>query len=387
MVQAFGGGAMVPVGMALVGDLYPPHRRAAPLGAIAAVDTAGWVVGHLYGGILVRFWNWRTIFWLNLPVCLVTFILILARLRYAEPPRGARRMDWAGALLITASLVLLNLGLGASSEGSAPSTLTSRGALPPYSAPALAGALLFLAAFVWRQAHAPEPLIPLTLFRRGRLAAASLANLLIGISLFIAIANVPLFINTLVAQTPGQAAWDSGWMLSALTVPMALAAIPGGWLTQRLGYRPSAVAGLLLAVGGFALMTRWHASTPYAQMLPHLLLAGVGFGLTLAPVAAAVVNASPPDQRGTASALVILFRLIGMTIGVSGITTYDLHRADVLSARLLAEGADLAEMVHVGMRAAEQVIAETFLIAGAVCALALIPVLALRADPSHRREP
>jgi MFS family permease len=76
MIQAFGAGAMVPVGMALVGDLYPEGKRARLLGVIAAVDTAGWVVGHLYGGILVRFFNWRVIFWLNIPLCIISFILI-----------------------------------------------------------------------------------------------------------------------------------------------------------------------------------------------------------------------------------------------------------------------------------------------------------------------
>ena len=76
MLQAFGGGAMVPVGMAIAGDLYPPAGRARALGVIAAVDTAGWVVGHLYGGILTRFYDWRMIFWLNLPLCAAAFALI-----------------------------------------------------------------------------------------------------------------------------------------------------------------------------------------------------------------------------------------------------------------------------------------------------------------------
>jgi MFS family permease len=386
MIQAFGGGAMVPVGMALVGDLYPPDRRARPLGAIAAVDMAGWVVGHLYGGILVRFWNWRTIFWLNLPVCILAFLLILRRLRRLEQPRAPGRMDWPGAALITATLMLVNLGLGARSEPRGTSAFGEQAPLSPLAYPALAGAGLLMVVFVWRQRHAADPLIPLSLFSRPRVSSASLANYLIGFSLFVAIANVPLFINTLIAQTSEQGAWDSGWMLSALTVPMALAAVPGGWLAERLGYRAPALGGLLLAIGGFGLMSGWRASTLYGQMVPHLVLAGVGFGLTLAPVAAAVVNASPPGQRGTASALVILFRLIGMTTGVSSITTYGLHRADVLTDRLLPAGAGLAETVRIGVQVAERVIGETFWIAGAACALALIPVLTLRAGRPPRSE-
>ena len=98
----------------------------------------------------------------------------------------------------------------------------------------------------------------------------------------------------------------------------------------------------------------------------------------MAPIAAAVVNASPPDQRGTSSALVIIFRLIGMTIGVSSITTYDLLRVDALSGQLLSGVSDLSETIRVGMEVTEQVISETFVIAGIVSALALIPALLLK---------
>jgi len=386
MIQAFGGGAMVPVGMALVGDLYPPERRARPLGVIAAVDTAGWVVGHLYGGILVRFWDWRTIFWLNLPICLLAFLLILRRLRPDVPSAERGRMDWVGAALITAALALFIIGLGAGGEAGESAFSGRQEGLPRYAGPAVAAAVLLTAGFVWRQRRAKDPLLHLSLFRSRNFSAASLANFLTGFSLFIAIANVPLFINTLVAATPAQGAWDSGWMLSALTVPMAFAAIPGGWLTERRGYRATAALGLMLAILGFALMTGWDAATSYASMAPHLVLTGIGFGLTLAPVAAAVVNSAPPGQRGAASSLVILFRLVGMTTGVSSITTYGLQRADVLTARLLPEGASLAEMARVGMQVAERVIGETFWVAGLICAFALAPVLILRTAAREREE-
>jgi MFS family permease len=378
MVQAFGGGAMVPVGMALVGDLYLPERRARPLGVIAAVDTAGWVVGHLYGGILVRFWDWRTIFWLNLPLCLGAFLLIRRMLEPDLQSGHKGRMDWLGAALITGALSLLVLGLGAGNDGPEPFLSDPGPGRLSIPGPSVAAAGILLLGFVWRESRAEEPLVSLPLFRDRNFAAANAANLLTGFSLFIAIANVPLFINTLVAETPAQGAWDSGWMLSSLTVPMALAAVPGGWLTERRGYRMVAAAGLVLAILGFVLMSRWRAATPYGVMAPHLALAGVGFGLVLAPVASAAVNSAPPVQRGAASALVILFRLVGMTAGVSSITAFGLRRADVLTTRLIPPGASLAEMARIAVLVAEQVIRETFWIAGSICVLAAIPVLYLR---------
>lgn len=378
MIQAFGGGAMVPVGMAMVGDLYPEGERGKPLGVIAAVDTAGWVVGHLYGGIVVRYYDWQTIFWLNLPVCALSFLLIWRVLRSIDDPVREGRMDWLGAGFIVVSLTAMILALGTRVESSATIGGEQGAGFPAYAAPLLAGSIVFLGLFIWRQAWAEWPLVPLGLFRRSNYAVASLANFFVGFSLFVAIANVPLFINTLVAPSLRQGAWDSGWMLSALTVPMAAAAIPGGWWTARAGYRKPTIIGLVLALTGFSFMMRWQSDTSYWTMAPHLILTGIGFGLTIAPLAAAVVDAARARERGTASAMVIIFRLVGMTLGVSSMTAYGLERADRLSASLLEPGADLLEVARVGMRVAERVIQETFIIAGLVCLLAIFPVLRMR---------
>ena len=383
MIQAFGGGAMVPVGMAMAGDLYPPLPRVKVLGVIAAVDTAGWVVGHLYGGILVRFLDWRIIFWLNLPVCLMAFLLILVVLAGLPRPQPTGRMDWLGAVLISICLTALNLGLGTQSETGNLLTEAAGDNWFVHSAPFVAAALLFLGLFIWRQARAAYPLVPPSLFRQTNFTFASLANFLVGVGLFIAIANVPLFINTLVAETLEQGAWDSGWVLSALTVPMALASIPGGWLAARLGYRWPALSGLLAAILGFLLMSRWSAATPYTVMVLHLMLAGIGFGLTMAPVAAAAVNAAPEHYRGTASALVIIFRLAGMTVGVSSMTSYGVWRMEILSRLLLPPAADLMQVAEIGMRVANMVVDETFLIAAAVCFIALIPIIRLIITPKE----
>jgi MFS family permease len=376
MVQAFGGGAMVPVGMALAGDLYPPEQRAKPLGIIAAVDTGGWVVGHLYGGILTRFFDWRLIFWLNLPICALAFIVIWRMLAKLPHPTYKGRMDWLGALLIAVCLTMLNIGLGANVEGGIELSGASR--MPPYAFSMIIIALVFLGLFLWRQVRTEDPLVPLSLFRRPNFTPANLANLLTGYSLFIAIANVPLFINTLVATTLEQGAWDSGWMLSALTVPMAIAAVPAGWLTVRNGYRRPALLGILLAVVGFFLMVGWRMNTPYGQMIPHLVITGVGLGLVMTPVAASAINAAPDADRGTASSLVIIFRLIGMTVSVSSVATYGVYRANQLSTLWLNGSNDMNKIVEVGLKAAEQVISETFIVAALFAVMAFVPVFLLK---------
>lgn len=378
MIQAFGAGTMVPVGMAMVGDLYPAGKRAKPLGVIAAVDTAGWVVGHLYGGIIVRFWPWQTIFWINLPICLIAWILIRTLLAEGAPEDERGRMDWLGAGLIAIALSILNIALGSGAETSSSASLEELSSLPPMALPAVGVAVVFLLLFIWRQSRARDPLIELSLFKERNYKPASLANFLIGVALFIAIANVPLFINSLIAATPEQGAWDSGWMLSGLTVPMALAAVPGGWISDRRGYRFPSLLGLVIATGGFILMSGWTQEVSYLVMGIHLALTGIGLGLTMAPIAAAVINASPSEHRGTSSALVIIFRLVGMTVGVSGITTIGLRRMQILSTQLMPSEAGFEEISRIGTLVAERVITDNFWIAAGVAALALLPALFLK---------
>ncbi len=377
VIQAAGGGAMVPVSMALVGDLYPPGRRAAPLGLIGAVDTLGWVVGHLYGGIMVHTFDWRLIFWLNIPVSVAALALTAWALRGLEQPQPQGGMDWAGVALIALCLTALNLGLSAGGELTLSAVgLDERAGLPPYALPLVlaAGALFLL--FLWTQRRSAHPLIDLDLFRRPGIPAAGLANFVLGYCIVVGLVNVPLFINTLIANSPEEGAWMSGWLLSAFTVPMAAAAVPGGWLANRLGYRPPVWLGMLLGTAGFIALGGWTPETTYAQMIPPLAVAGAGLGLVISPVATAVINAAGAGERGVLAALVIVLRLVGMTVGVSAMTTFGLRRFQTISAALLAgatsEGANaLSVLLQVSAQATAQVVNEGFLLGAAGCILAL----------------
>ena len=386
VVQAFGAGALVPISMALVGDLYPPERRAPALGVIAAVDTAGWMVGHLYGGVLMRaFDNWRLLFWINVPLGLAALALTWWALRGVPVSSAAGSFDWLGALLISASLAALNIGLSAGGELGQTDFYGERTGPPPYALPLVAAALALLVAFIWVERRARDPLLDLGLFRDRGAAAACAINALVGFALALAIANVPLFINTRLSlfnlEDPDilrRGAWESGWVLSAFTLSMAALAAPGGWLAARFRERVPALFGLAAALGGYLLLRGWTATTGYPEMIAGLALTGAGLGLALSPVAATVINAAGPERRGSASALVITLRLVGMTLGISALTLWGVPRQDALRRAGAADPLAASDPQLFLVNVAAQVVDELFLFAAAACLLALLAALALR---------
>lgn len=410
IIQALGGGAMVPVTMALVADRLPPGRRATALGLVAAVDTAGWVAGPLYGAAVVGlFGTWRWVFWINLPLAVLTLLGLLiaqaastgvagvGRPRWLASWRGLLRVDWPGAGLLTLALIGLNLGLSLGGEPlSAGGTLAeaerSSALLAPYRWPLLIAGLLGLVGFVVVERRSREPLVPIGLWRQPAFAAASLVNLLLGGALIVAMVNVPVFVNTL-APDLATAQWQSALLLTPLTGGMALGSLAGGWLAGRVGPRSVALLGLGLAVVGFVQMSGWPARLDLAAMGPPLGLLGLGFGLVIAPAASVAVDSVGRDDYGIASALVLLLRLIGMAIGLSALTSWALSQ---LSARLRAlpppapgPGETAAEFAsrlgsEIARRAIDvgtRVLGDTFWIAAILCLLTLLPAWWL----THRR--
>ncbi len=405
VVQAFGAGALVPVSMALIGDVFPAQQRAVPLGIIAGVDTAGWVLGHLYGGVMVQYFAWPVLFWLNVPLAGAALLVLARWLPAGRPQPRGMRFDWGGALLVSLMLVALNLGLNTGADAAPGNPMpTVAAAFSPGWLLVAGGALLAFVLVEWRSA---QPLLNLGAFRNRAFSAATLLNLLLGFCLMVGLVSVPLYINTVTTimqrLEPQRAALLTGYLLSAFTLPMALAAIGGGWVAQRAGNRAAALLGCALGAAGLLAMSRWqvqHSAAIHALFTQglrgllgqaqlqqgaafvtgSLLLAGSGLGLTLAPITTTVVDAVPEGERGSAAALVIIMRLIGMSVSVSAMTTYGLERSHALLLAGTAgmQLADFAAQVQVLVNSTTQVIDEMALIAALVCALALPIAAALQ---------
>ncbi len=381
-VQALGGGAMVPVAMAIVGDLFDEARRPLAMGVLVAVDTAGWIFGPLYGAFLVRYLDWRWQFYINIPASLLAAITAYWALRNLRQTRRRVRLDIPGALLLMGGLVALNVALSFSGGRAATGPSFDFNAPPPTSrlvVPLLGLSVLLFGLFVALERRAAQPLIELHMLGRPNFAVACTINFLVGLALIIAMVDVPLFINTVLAkgstvdEVLRQAAVRSGQVLAVMTGTMSLASVLGGWLCGRFGYRLPTVLGLPIAAAGFGLMGTWSPGVSYGSMTAHLALAGLGFGLVTTSLSTAVIDAVDETQRGIASGLVVILRLIGMSVGLSLLTAWGLKRFEQLSSPY-----SISELGDVLLDLTAQVLDETFLIAGGVLLLTVPVALALK---------
>ena len=396
-IQGAGGGALLPVTMALVGDMLPVGSRAAALGLVGAIDTLGWVLGPLWGALLVELGPgpepWRWVFIVNIPLALVMAVRI-GRLG-AHRPTAAwgwwRRMDITGALLLAGALLALNLGLSAGGELGAPAGGArplggSRNPLGELVLPLLLGAAALGILFIWRQRRTRWPLLPVPLFRNRFFAAAIAANFLVGASLIVAMVDVPVVTAMLV--DPDSVSRVAALMLAPFTAVIALLSLGGGRATAVLGSRLTASMGLALVAIGYLALWLGLRGGALNGMIPGLVLAGAGFGLVFAPISSTAIDAAPEADRGIAAAMTLVFRLLGMTIGISTLTAVAVRRLQGLVGNLeaIVQGPDETTAEFLARQTAFlyetvlpitlQVVRETFLLAGAIAIAGLIPIAA-----------
>lgn len=309
-LQAIGGGGVVPVAMAIVVGEVPPAKRLLGLGAIAAASEGGALLGPLWGGVITDFVGWRWVFWVNVPMAAPIGYAIW-RLAAHEQRRG--RIDWPGAALLGLALATLTVALVDDPNAPRPAGITVA---------LLAGAAAVAAAFVWHERRTPEPMVRLGLLARRKVAAANLASLLLGGGLITMLIGIPLFVNLVLVESP----LEGGITLMRLTAAVPVGALLGGWLGSRLGLRVTASTGMLLTAAGFAGLQAWDASLSEVMRSVPQLVAGLGFGLVIAPLGAAVLQHVPEDARATASAWLTLSRVTGMLVGTTVLTSTGLGR-------------------------------------------------------------
>ncbi len=324
LFQAIGGGAVVPIAMAIAGDFYGQERRGLALGIIGAVTEAGGALGPLYGALIVGRLGWQYIFYLNVPV-----VIALVVAAWFLIPRGRRRrerIDWLGAGLLAGALTCLSLGLA--QQGTAMSASTATKGAPQNNPLALILAALFLLAFILIERKLRWPVVNLVTFKHLTFSASAIVSLLVGAALIIAMSDIPIYVDT-VLQRP---VLDSGLALLRMTVMIPIGAILGGWLCNRFACRLVGIVGLLFTAVGFFLMSRWPVTVGTTQMTISTMTVGLGFGLVISPIGTTTINAIPPSQAGMGSAVVTALRMVGMMLGLSLLTSWALSYFRQLAA-------------------------------------------------------
>ena len=364
-IQAVGGGAIVPVAMAIAGDYFGFRRRGLVLGLIGAVTEAGGALGPLYGAAIIQFLgSWAWIFLLNVPLV----IMLLAAGWFLVPKGGHERarIDWLGAGLLGVSLTCLSLGLS-QNAGQAGFSVTATAENHPLL---VGAALLFLALFIVREVFARSAMVEARLFRRRAFSASVAGSLFVGAALIIALVDIPIFYLTVVNGTILQ----TGLSLLCMTVWIPLSAIAGGWLSQRIGCHVTAAAALALAALGFFLMSFWPIHLGWPQLIADTFLVGVGFGLVVAPLSASTLNAAGASRGGVASAVVTSARMVGMILGLAALTSWGLARfKQLVAGYTLQQQRDPAFVTE----ALHHVYTDIFLVAAAVCLIAILPAALL----------
>lgn len=303
-LQGLGGGALIPLGMTVIADLYGLEERARMQGYFSSVWGLASIVGPLIGGFVTDHLSWRWVFLVNVPFGLLCGGVLARALAGLNQRRSDVKVDVRGAALLTLGLggTLLALVEGGRSGG-----LGIRwGGL-------LVASLLVVAAFVQWERRAPEPLLPLRLFANRMFRAAAVSGFLAGMAMFGTISFIPLFVQGVLGGT----ATAAGTALTPFVLGWVTFSVVSTRLLLRVGYRWPVVAGMGCLAVAFLLMSHMGMGTSRATTMWNMLVAGMGMGLIMVPLLIAVQNAVPKRDLGTATSATTFFRSIGGAVGVA----------------------------------------------------------------------
>ncbi|MBV9382880.1 MAG: DHA2 family efflux MFS transporter permease subunit [Streptosporangiaceae bacterium] len=360
-VQGVGAAILIPLTLTLLSAAVPPERRGLALGAWGAVGGLAIAIGPLVGGAVVEGASWQWIFWLNVPIGVA--LLPVARATLVESRGPATRLDLPGVALASLGLLGVVFGVIRGNDHG----WTSGTVLPPM----VAGALLVAAFAAW-ELRAPEPMLPLGLFRSRGFSMTNVASLLMFFGMFGSIFLLAQFLQVVHHYSPLQAGLRT---LPWTAMPVLITPVAGA-LSDRIGGRPLLAAGLALQAIGLGWLAAIISPTvAYAALVPAFIVSGVGMSLFFAPVANVVLGSVRRDQEGIASGANNAIRELGGVFGIAVLGAVFSARGGYASGQAFVSG--LAPAVWVGGAA----------VAAAAAAALLLPRLRKGAANGSEPEP
>jgi EmrB/QacA subfamily drug resistance transporter len=335
-LQGIGAGGLMVGAQAIIADIVPPRERGRYMGLIGSVFAVASVAGPLLGGFFVDNLSWRWVFYVNIPVGALAVLIVVTRL-HLRTPHTRHQIDYLGAGLLSggvAALVMLTTWGGSEYAWGSP-TIVGLG---------LVGVLL-LAAFVWWEGRAAEPILPLALFRSRVFSVANAMGFTIGMAMFGAIVFIPLYLQLVYGVSPT----SSGLRLLPLMAGLLVAAVASGRVISRIGrYKMFPIAGTAVLVVGMFLLSRLGVGTAPWLASVYMVVVGVGIGLVMQVLVLVVQNDVRPAEIGVATSTATFFRSVGGSFGVAIFgTIFATRLADQLSQLPHAVTARLGSGVHI----------------------------------------
>jgi EmrB/QacA subfamily drug resistance transporter len=328
-IQGLGGGAMMANAFAVVADLFPPAERGKWQGVLGGIFGLSSVAGPLLGGFLTDHASWRWNFYINIPIGLAALAVIWYLMPRIIPAGRRGRIDILGSVLLTGGLVNLLLGLvwgGTQYAWGSWQTISLLG-----SAAAL------IAAFLYAEHRAEEPILPLSLFKNRTFSVSMFIVFIMGMAMFGVILYIPLFAQGVI----GTNATSSGTILTPLMLGLISASIVSGRIISKTGrYKALAVLGLIIAIGSMYWLSTMGAGTTRHELVYRMITMGLGLGITMPIFNIAVQNAFDRTKIGVVTASSQLFRGLGSTVGTAVLGTVFnnvlAHKAAVLGTTAFA---------------------------------------------------
>jgi EmrB/QacA subfamily drug resistance transporter len=328
VLQAIGAAMMMALGTAIVTEAFPPPERGKALGIMGSIVSIGIVVGPVLGGIVIGALSWRWIFYVNLPIG-IAGILMVTRFVPDIRPAGKQRFDYLGASTLFVSLMALLLAL----------TFGQQIGFTEIAVLALFAIWLgFLAIFLIIESKSNQPMIDLSLFE-NRLFSV---NLVTGFTTFVCIAGTTILMPFYLENVLGYDPRSVGFLLAVVPIAMGLIAPVAGSLSDRVGTRPIAVAGLSVLLAGYYTISTLTIQTTSLGYILRFLPIGIGMGIFQSPNNSAIMGSAPRERLGIASGLLSITRTLGQTTGIAVLGALWASRVAYLLGNVPQEGTTTA---------------------------------------------
>jgi EmrB/QacA subfamily drug resistance transporter len=304
-IQGLGAGALFPIALAIIGDIFAPSERGKYQGFFGAIFGISSLIGPAIGGLITDNIGWHWIFFVNLPVGAVVLFVIWRTLPTHRETGADRHIDYTGAALLVAALVPILIGFTNKQFGEW--TDIDVGGY-------IATGLVLAAAFVWVESRAKEPIVPLSLFAIRGFTASVSAMFLAAMGFFAAVVFLPRWYQVVA----GSSATESGYQILPLVLGLIVSAIVSGQLVARTGrYKTLIVSALVVLAVGLYLLTNIRPDTPGPLVWLWMALTGLGIGPAFAVFTLVVQNSVPVKHLGTGTSSLTLFQQVGGTVGLA----------------------------------------------------------------------